>query len=104
MMNMSDAGTPDFTDPQDVRRFMIAKLCEFAAMSPEQTRGTLNDQISACKVMYCTFGYEPALKKLTELANIDAARTKGRRRGQEAAARLQKKLLKAIKVDKSGVQ
>jgi hypothetical protein len=45
------------------------------------------------------------LKRLSELANIDAARTKGHRRGQEAAAKLLKRLVSSIKVDKNqGIQ
>jgi len=102
--NMSDAGKPDFTDRDEMRRLILAKYCEFAAMSPEQTKGTLNAQIRACESLYLKFGYQPALQMLGEIANIDVSRTKGLSRGQEAAARLQKRFLNAIKVDKSGVQ
>jgi hypothetical protein len=101
---MSDAGKPDLTDPEDVRRFVFAKYREFAAISPEQTKGTLNGQIKACEALYLKFGYQPALQMLGEIASIDVSRTKGRFRGQEAAAKLQKKFLNAIKVDKSGIQ
>jgi hypothetical protein len=101
---MSDARTPDFTDPEDVRRFLFAKYYEFAAMPPEQTNGTLNAQIKACEALYLKFGYQQALQMLGELSSIDVSRTKGRSRGQAGAAKLQKRFLKAIKVDKSGVQ
>ena len=101
---MSDVGMPDFTDPQDVRRFVFAKYREFAATPPEQTKGTLTSQIKACEALYIKFGYQPALQMLSELARIDVSRTKGRSRGQAAAANLQKRFLNAIKVDKTGIQ
>ena len=101
---MSDAGIPDFTDPAEMRRVVFARYREFAAISPEQTKGTLNAQIKACEALYLKFGYQPALQMLGEIASIDVSRTKGRSRGQAAAAKLQKKLLNAIKVDKSGIQ
>ena len=101
---MNDADMPDFTDPEDVRRHVFARYREFAAISPEQTRGTLNAQIKACEALYLKFGYQPALRMLGEIASIDISRTKGRSRGQAAAAKLQKKFLNAIKVDKSGIQ
>jgi hypothetical protein len=101
---MSDAEKLDVTDRDEVRRFLFAKYCEFAAMSPEQTKGTLNAQIKACDALYLKFGYQPALQVLGEIARIDVSRTKGRSRGQAAAAKLQKKFLNAIKVDKSGIQ
>jgi hypothetical protein len=75
--NMSDAGIPDLTDPEDVRRF---------------------------DALYLKFGYQPALQMLGQIASIDVSRTKGRSGGQAAAAKLQKKFLNAIKVDKSGIQ
>jgi hypothetical protein len=101
---MSDTGTPDFTDLEEVRRFLFEKYYEFAAMPPEQTKGTLNAQIKACEALYLKFGYQPALQMLSEIASIDVSRTKGCFRGQAAAAKSQKRFLKAIKVDKSGVQ
>jgi hypothetical protein len=101
---MSDAEKLDVTDRDEVRRFLFAKYCEFAAMSPEQTKGTLNAQIKACDALYLKFGYQPALQMLGQIASIDVSRTKGRSRGQAAAAKLQKKFLNAIKVDKSGIQ
>jgi hypothetical protein len=82
----------------------IAILWGFAARSPEETRGGLQVQIRACRSLYRDFGYEPALKRLSELAEIDPARTKGRRRDQEAAEKLLKRLVSSIKPDKSGVQ
>jgi hypothetical protein len=82
----------------------IAILWEIAAKPPEDTRGSLTAQIRACKMMHVTLGYEPALGRLSELANIDPARTKGHGRAQEAAAKLLKRLVSSIKVDKSGIQ
>jgi hypothetical protein len=81
----------------------IAWYWEFAQTPPEKTRGSLKCQIEACKQMYA-LGHEPALAMLSELAKIDVSRTKGRRRGQEAAENLLKRLVSSIKVDKSGVQ
>jgi hypothetical protein len=101
---MSDAGIPDCTDLEAVRRFLFTKYYEFAAMPPEQTKGTLNAQIKACEALYLKFGYQPALQMLSEIASIDISRTKGRSRGQAGAAKLQKRFLNAIKVDKSGIQ
>jgi hypothetical protein len=77
---------------------------DFAQTPPEKTRGSLKWQIEACKQMYL-LGHQPALAMLSELANIDPSRTKGRRRGQEAAEKLLKRLVSSIKVDKSrGIQ
>jgi hypothetical protein len=82
----------------------IATLWKLAAREPESTKGNLRDQIRACKLML-SFEYEPALKRLGELANIEAARTKGHRRDQESAARLLKRSVSSIKVDKNqGIQ
>jgi hypothetical protein len=86
------------------REDLVAKLLEFASIPPEQTKGTLNGQIRACKTLCGEWGYQPALQKLSEIASIDASRTKGSRRDQEAAPKLLKKYLNAIKLDKSGVQ
>jgi hypothetical protein len=86
------------------REDAIALYLEIAVAPPEDTKGSLRVQIRACKQMYL-LGYEPALKRLSELANIDAARTKGHRRGQESAARLLKRSVSSIKVDKNqGIQ
>jgi hypothetical protein len=101
---MSDVEKLDITNRDEVRRFLFAKYYEFAAMPPEQTRGTLNAQIKACEALYLKFGYQPAMQMLGEIANIDVSRTKSRSRGQAAAAKLQKKFLNAIKVDKSSIQ
>ena len=83
---------------------LIARLWEIAATPPEATRGSLKGQIRACRMMYSEFGYKPALQKLDEIAHIDPARTKGLTRDQEAAAKMLKRLVSSIKVDKSGVQ
>jgi hypothetical protein len=77
----------------------IAWYWEFAQKTPEEMRGSLKYQIEACKQMYA-LGHEPALARLRELANIDAARTKGRRQGQEAAAKFLKRL-PSIEVEES---
>ena len=83
----------------------IAMYWKLAALPPEETRGSITGQIHACRNMYRDLGHEPALKRLRELANIDAARTNGHRRGQEAAAKLLKRLVSSIKVDKNlGIQ
>jgi hypothetical protein len=78
----------------------IAIYWGIAAKPPEDTGGNLRAQIRACKAMYFTLGHEPAVQRLSEIANIDAARTRGRRRDQEAAARLLKLLVSLIKLDK----
>jgi len=57
------------------KRDAIAVLGKIATTAPESTKGNLRDQIRACKLMY-RLGYEPALKRLGELSEIDAARTK----------------------------
>jgi hypothetical protein len=101
---MSDAEKLDCTNRDEVRRFIIARLCELATVPPEETKGTLNGQIEACKTLYLKCGYQAALQTLGEIAGMDVSRTKARSRGQEAAAKLQKKFLNAIKVDKSGLQ
>lgn len=99
--NMNGGRKPDFTDRNDVRRFIIAKMCEFATMPPEKTKGTLSGQIKACRDLYVEWGYQPALRMLGQIANVDTSRTNGRSRDQEAAAKLQKRFLTAIKVTKS---
>lgn len=87
------------------REKSIALLSEIAAKRPEDTRGALTDQIRACKMLYDTHGHNPALGWLSELANIDPARTKGNRRGQNTAAKLLSRLLSTVKVHKTqGVQ
>jgi hypothetical protein len=82
----------------------IAAYWGIAVKAPEDMRGSLRAQIHACRSLYGNFGYEPALKRLSEIAEIDAARTKGRLRDQEAAAKLLKRLVSSIKSDKSGLQ
>ena len=81
----------------------IAWYSEFAQQTPEETGGSIRSQVKACKLMYAQ-ALEPALKRLSELANIDPARTKGHRKGQEAAEKLLKRIVSSIKVDKNGVQ
>jgi hypothetical protein len=81
----------------------IGRYWKIAAKEPQETKGSLRNQIEACKMMY-ELGHEPALGRLSQLANIDPARTKGNRRGQESAAKLLGRLVSSIKPDKSGVQ
>ena len=69
----------------------IAWYWQFAQKGPEELRGSLKCQIEACRQMYA-LGHEPALARLSELANIDAVKTRGHRRGQEAAAKLLRRL------------
>jgi hypothetical protein len=82
----------------------IAGYWEIATITPEDSNGDLRAQIRACRNLYRFHGYEPALQRLSEIANIDPAKTKGRRRGQEAAAKMLKGFVSSIKPDKSGVQ
>jgi hypothetical protein len=82
----------------------IAGCWNIAAKTPDETNGSLRAQIEACKMAY-ELGHEPALGRLSELANIDPARTKGNRRGQDSAAKLLNRLLSSAEVDKTqGVQ
>jgi len=83
---------------------VIAGYWEIAMITPEDSNGDLRAQIRACRNLYRNYGYEPALKRLSEIANMDPARTKGRRRDQDAVAKLLKRFLSSIKPDKSGVQ
>jgi hypothetical protein len=78
----------------------ITVLWGLALNEPEHTGGELSVQIRACEMIFCTIGYEPALLRLSDIANIDAARTKGSRRDQEAAARLRKHLVSSRKVER----
>ena len=87
------------------RKETIAILRGIAANSPEDTRGDLSAQIRACQLMYCTLGHKPALQRLSEIANVDAVRTKGHRRDQELALELLKSLLSSMEVvGKQGIQ
>ncbi|MGB8537005.1 MAG: hypothetical protein WCD57_11360 [Acidobacteriaceae bacterium] len=100
---MVDTPKPDFNNPKEVRKALVAKMWELASIPPERSRGMLRDQIAACKLML-KIGYQPALQRLSEIASMDASRTKGRRRDQEAAEKLLKSSLIRIKPDTSGVQ
>jgi hypothetical protein len=83
---------------------LIGRLSELAATPPEDTRGGLGSQVKACKMMYDLSAQAPALCRLNEIQNLDPARTKGLRQGQEAAAKLLKSIVRSIRVDKTGVQ
>jgi hypothetical protein len=78
----------------------IAALWGLALNEPEDTGGELSVQIRACEMMYRTLEYEPALRRLSEIAKVDPARTTGRRRDQEAAAKLLKHLASSTKMDR----
>ena len=78
----------------------ITALWGLALNEPEDTGGELSVQIRACEMIYRTLGYEPALQRLSDIANIDAARTKGSRLDQEAAAKLRKHLASSTKMDR----
>jgi hypothetical protein len=86
------------------KEMIIAKLCEFAAITPEQSQGSLKGQIAACKSMYEKGEFQRATQRLSELANMDPSRTGGHRHDQEAAAKLLKGFVSSIKPDKSGLQ
>ena len=87
------------------KKEIIAILRGIAANSPEDTRGDLSAQIRACQMMYCTLGHKPALQRLSEIANVEAVRTKGHRKDQELAMGLLKSLLSSMEVDgKQGIQ
>jgi hypothetical protein len=101
-----DGGAMDQTteEPTWSLEKAIRALLSIAEKSPEVTHGSVRYQIQACKMMY-ELGYEPALGRLSEIANTDPARTKGNRRGQESATKLLKRLASSIKVDKNqGIQ
>ena len=75
----------------------ITALWGLALNEPEDTGGDLSVQIRACEMIYRTLGHEPALQRLSEIANIDAERTRGHRLEQEAAAKLRKHLASSTK-------
>jgi hypothetical protein len=81
----------------------IALLMRLAWTPPEQTRGSLEEQIRACKLM-ASFGYEPAFKRLNEIATTDPVRTNGRRRDQDAAAKVLTRLLNKSNIDNIRIQ
>ena len=78
----------------------IDALWGLALNEPEDTGGDLSVQIRACEMIYRTLGHEPALQRLSEIANIGPERTKGRRLDQEAAAKLRKHLASSTKMDR----
>ena|ERR1700761_2813828 len=78
----------------------ITALWGLALNEPEDTGGDLSVQIRACEMIYRTLGYEPALQRLSEIADIDAARTKGRRLDQEAAGKLRRHLASSTKMER----
>jgi hypothetical protein len=105
LADMMEKGENAVIEPSPVtKERLIGRLSKLAATPPEDTRGGLGSQVRACKMMYDLSAQEPALRRLNEIANIDPARTKGLRQGQEAAAKLLKRIVRSIKVDKSGVQ
>lgn len=82
---------------------IVARMWELASMSPEETKGTLDGQIEACKSLH-EMGYAPAIPRLSEIANVDTSRTGGRQTDQKAAARFLKEIVGSMKPDTSGIQ
>jgi hypothetical protein len=82
------------THKELTRARVIARLKELAALPPEQTSGTLKGQVDASKLMYQVSEQLQVLQMLGDIASVDTSRTKGRDRDQEAALKLQKKLLR----------
>ena len=82
---------------------IVARMWQLASTPPEETKGTLEGQIDACESLH-EMGYAPAIPRLSEIANMDTARTGGRQTDQKAAARVLKKLVGSMKPDTSGIQ
>ena len=85
------------------REQIVARMWQLASMPPEETNGTLEGQIEACKSLH-EMGYAPAIPRLSEIANVDAARTGGRQTDQKAAAKFLRELVGSMKPDTSGIQ
>ena|ERR1700678_4308138 len=83
---------------------IIARLWELASLSPEQTKGNFEGQISACKSLYHKVEYAPAMQRLNEIAEMDPSETGGRRTDQRAAAKALKEIVGSVKPEKTGVQ
>jgi hypothetical protein len=85
------------------REQIVARMWELASVAPEKTRGTLGGQIEACQSLH-EMGYTPAISKLSEIANVDTSRTRGRQTDQKAAEKFLKKIVVSMKPDTSAIQ
>jgi hypothetical protein len=83
---------------------IIERLWQLASLPPEQTNGNFEGQISACKSLYEKLKYEPAIRRLNEIANLDPSVTGGRQTDQKAATIVLKEIVGSIKPYKDGVQ
>src|SRR5271156_6842295 len=90
--------------PEVTKKMVRKRLWELAQIEPERSRGSLKGQVDCCEQMYRLFKFEPALQRLNELASIDPSRTRGRRTSQDKAAKLLKRIVSSLKMDKSRVQ
>jgi hypothetical protein len=84
------------------REQLIARMWQLASIPPEETKGTLEGQIDACKTLH-EMGYPPGIRRLSEIANVDISRTGGRQTDQQAAARFLRKLVGSMKPDTSAI-
>jgi hypothetical protein len=85
------------------REQIVARMWELASIPPEETKGTLGGQIDACQSLH-ELGYAPAISKLSEIANLETSRTRGRQTDQKAAEKFLRKLVVSMKPDTSGIQ
>jgi hypothetical protein len=85
------------------REQIVARMWELASIPPEETKGTLGGQIDACQSLH-ELGHAPAISKLSEIANVETSRTRGRQTDQKAAEKFLRKLVVSMKPDTSGIQ
>jgi hypothetical protein len=83
---------------------IIARLWELASLSPEETNGNFEGQISACKSLYEKVRYAPAIQRLNQIATIGPSETGGRHTDQKAAAKALREIVGSVKPNKTGVQ
>ena len=82
---------------------IVARMWELASLPPEETKGTLKGQISACESLH-EMGYAPAIPRLSEIANEKTSRTGGRQTDQKAAEKILRKIVVSMKPGTSGIQ
>jgi hypothetical protein len=82
---------------------IVARMWELASMPPEETKGTLKGQIDACESLH-EMGYAPAILRLSEIANEETSRTRGRETDQKAAEKILRKVVVSMRPDTSGIQ
>jgi hypothetical protein len=82
---------------------IVARMWELASLPPEETKGTLKGQISACESLH-EMGYAPAIPRLSEIANEETSRPGGRQTDQKAAEKILRKVVVSMKPDTSGIQ